>query len=179
MARTWKEMNEPMSLEEYAGEVPRPTPRPTPPANSWVQLPQHPEAGESGSGYYIYGTDETGRPGTAGNGQWGDPRAMQVITSVAGHLANGEKETPFGVGNISLQGGGLFKGHTEHQDGLGIDVRPPRLRGEQTGVNYRDPNYDRAATQRLVDAFRATGGSGHNLFQRSRYPGRDAGQARP
>jgi len=153
----WKDMKEPMSLEEYAGEVPRPTPPPARPSDSWVQLPQNPEAGEPGSGYYVYGTDDTGRDGTGANGQWGDPRTMQVITAVAGHLANGKDETPFGVGNISLQGGGYFKGHNTHRDGLGIDVRPARLRGEEGPVSYRDSKYDRAATQRLVDAFRATG----------------------
>lgn len=157
MGKTWKEMTEPVSLEEYAGETIRPIPRPDPPQISWVQLPQKPEAGESDSGYYVYGTDHTGRRGTGANGQWGEPKTMQVITSVAGHLANGKHETPFGVGNISLQGGGYFKGHNTHQDGLGIDVRPARIDKEKEGVSYHHADYDRAATQRLVDAFRATG----------------------
>lgn len=157
MGKTWKEMTEPVSLEEHSGEAIRPIQRPDPQQSSWVQLPQNPEAGESGSGYYVYGTDHTGRRGTSANGQWGEPKTMQVITSVAGHLANGKHETPFGVGNISLQGGGYFKGHNTHQDGLGIDVRPARTDKEELGVSYQHSKYDRAATQRLVDAFRATG----------------------
>jgi penicillin-insensitive murein endopeptidase len=156
-ARTWKEMNEPMSLEEYAGEVPRPIPRPTLPADAWVQLPQNPEAGESGSGYYTYGTDETKRPGTGANAQWGPPRTMQVISSVAGQLGNGQGETPFGVGNISLEGGRSFPPHEGHTDGLGMDIRPARQRGEPGRVDYRSPDYDRAATQRLLRAFIGTG----------------------
>jgi len=156
MGQRWNEMTEPLSLEEYAGV--RPTPRPTRPSDSWVQLPQNPEAGEPGSGYYVYGTDDTGRNGTAANGQWGEPRTMQVITSAASRLANGQYETPFGVGNISLQSGGPFKGHKGHKDGLSIDVRPPRLDKKETRVDYLDPKYDKAGTQRLVDALWASGG---------------------
>jgi hypothetical protein len=123
----------------------------------FTQLPQKPEAGESGSGYYAYGTDETERRGTGANGQYGDPRAMQVITSVAGQLANGPEETPFGVGNISLQDGRPFPPHGGHRDGLGIEVRPPRLDKEEYPVDFRHPQYDPEGTQRLVDAFRAAG----------------------
>lgn len=76
----------------------------------------------------------------------------------------GKEFTPFGVGNISLPGGGYFKGHSEHRDGLDIDVRPARTDGAQAPVTYKDPHYDRAATQRLIDAFRATGQVGAIYF---------------
>lgn len=185
----WKEMKEPESLEDYsarlaqeeerqprillaqagplaapqllAADAPRPTPRPSLPADSWVQLPQNPEAGEAGSGYGVYGTDLSGRQGTHANAQWGEPRTMQVIGAVAGQLANGPAETPFEVGNISLEGGKSFKGkygHSGHIDGLGIDVRPSRREGTEPGpLTYRSPNYDREATRRLIQAFQATG----------------------
>lgn len=126
----------------------------------WMQLPRSTdmEAGESGSGYYTYGTDQTHRPGTAADAQWGSPRVMQVIVAVASQLGNGRPYTPFGVGNISLRAGADFsRDHKGHTDGLGIDVRPARADSAQTGVTYQDPQYDREATQRLVDAFYATG----------------------
>ena len=126
----------------------------------WVQLPQSGdmEAGGPGSGYYTYGTDKTHRPGTAANAQWGLPKAMQVVTAVASQLGNGRSYTPFGVGNISLLNGADFSpDHKGHIDGLGIDVRPARVDGAQVGVSYQDNQYDREATQRLVDAFYATG----------------------
>jgi murein endopeptidase len=82
---------------------------------------------------------------------------MEVIGAVADRLATGDAYTPFGVGNISLPAGGPFKGHDGHKDGLGIDVRPARVDGAQQPVTYRDKQYDRAATQRMVDAFRASG----------------------
>jgi hypothetical protein len=170
----WDDMKEPELLEDYAarltqekedqplglsgGGQPLRIAQPVAARQGpFTQLPQKPEAGEFGSGYYTYGTDETDRPGTKANGQYGDPRVMQVITSVAGQLADGPVEIPFGVGNISLQDGGRFPPHREHRDGLGIDVRPPRIDKEERPVDFRHPQYDQAGTQRLADAIRVTG----------------------
>jgi len=82
---------------------------------------------------------------------------MEVISAVADRLATGASYTPFGIGNISLPTGGRFPPHRWHQDGLGVDVRPARTDSAQLPVTYRDQQYDRAATQRLIDAFHATG----------------------
>jgi hypothetical protein len=140
--------------------VPRPTPRPSRRSDFWVQLTQ-PETVEYGVGYGVYGTDLSGRQGTHGNAQYGEPRTMQVIDEVARHLAKGPEETPFEVGNISLEGGKSFKGkygHNGHMDGLSIDVRPARRQGAKPGpLNYRSADYDREATRRLLKAFIATG----------------------
>jgi hypothetical protein len=70
MARiTWKEMTKPVSLEEHSGETPRPaTPQPD---DSWYQLPQDPEKGETGSGYFTYGKMPDGMAGTKAGFQWG------------------------------------------------------------------------------------------------------------
>lgn len=164
--QTWKEMTEPLSLEEHAGEGARPIARPERASDNWVQLPQNPEPGESGSGYYTYGKMPPGMEGGKADYQWGEPRTMQVIQSVAGHLANGPQFTPFGVGNISLTGG--RKGdHQTHMDGLGVDVRPARkdgLTGESATVDYRHPNYDRAATRRLLEGFIGSGQTKSILF---------------
>jgi len=142
----------------------------------WVQLPQPDdlEAGEPGAGYYTYGTDKSGKPGTTANAQWGPPKTMQVIGAVAGKLANGDQYTPFGVGNISLQNGADFSGrygHKGHNDGLGIDVRPARTDGAQAPVTYTDPAYDPAATQRMVNAFRSTGQVSNIYFNDPRISG--------
>jgi penicillin-insensitive murein DD-endopeptidase len=144
-----------------------------PPSPEQVQLPlsEALESGEHGSGYYTYGTDPSGRPGTAANGQWGQPRTMEVIGAVADRLAMGDAYTPFGVGNISLQAAGPFKGHAGHQDGLGLDVRPARADGAELPVSYQEKQYDRAATQRLIDAFRATGQVDKIYFNDSRIQG--------
>lgn len=92
---------------------------------------------------------------------------MQVIGAVADKLATGERYTPFGVGNISLQNGADFSGkngHNDHNDGLSIDMRPARRDGAPLPVTYQSDQYDRDATQRLVDAFRSTGQVGTIYF---------------
>lgn len=170
----WSDMKEPETLEDYSARLTQAKEyRPMALSGGgqplrighavaarrgpFTQLPQKPEAGESGSGYYTYGTDETKRRGTGANGQYGRSKTMRVISSVAGRLANGLEETPFGVGNISLQDGRPFPPHGGHRDGLGIDIRPVRTDKKEDGVNFRDPKYDLAGTQRLVDALRAAG----------------------
>jgi len=109
----------------------------------FVQLPQSP----AGGGYYTYGTPARGA------GQYGVPDTISLIQSVARNWSG----TPFGVGNISLAKGGRFKGHGMHRDGTNIDVRPMRSDVAEVGTNWRSPSYDRAATQRLIDAFLASG----------------------
>jgi len=137
----------------------------------WIQLSQPGtlEAGEDGSGYYTYGTTPGGRPGSAY--QWGTLRTMQVIGAVADRLATGDQYTPFGVGNISLSDGAATGDHKGHRSGLEIDIRPARTDGAQLPVTYKDPQYDRAATQRLVDAFRGTGQVGAVYFNDPRIGG--------
>lgn len=100
--KLWKDMTKAISLEEHAGEVPRPIPRPPGP-ETWMQLLQQ------GVGYYVYGTDQTDRPGTTAKAQWGYPETIKFIQDVGATLAKGKESTPFGVGNVSLQGGGKFK----------------------------------------------------------------------
>lgn len=119
----------------------------------FTRLPQpgETEAGESGGAYKTYGTP------SGGAGQYGKTKAMQVITSASNALANSPQYTPLSIGNISLENGGIFPGHHGHMDGLNIDIRPARTDQANAPVTWKSPDYDSAATQRIVDAFRATG----------------------
>jgi murein endopeptidase len=58
----------------------------------------------------------------------------------------------FGVGNISVAGGLAF-GHKSHRKGLEVDVRPLRKDGRHDPVTFLSPDYDRYATQRLIQLF--------------------------
>lgn len=134
--------------------VPMPIPAPVQAQSGkrcgFLQLPQKP----AGDGYYTYGT-----PGR-GAGQYGVPDTISLIQDVAKNWSG----TPFGVGNISRAGGGKFGVHKSHRDGTNVDIRPMRSDGAPVGANWRLPGYDRAATQRLVDAFLATGRVRNILF---------------
>ena len=152
-----------MSLEEHvAGNVIRPTPRPVIPADNWIQLPQ--PSTKINSGYYLYGTDETEKPGTGRNGQYGEARTIKMIQDVGLELAKGAVRTPFGVGNISLSGGSEFYPHTSHRDGLGFDARPVRADGKAGNMDYRHSGYDREGTKRLFRTIIATGRAKSILF---------------
>ena len=109
----------------------------------FAQLPQNPKGG----GYYSYGTPARGA------GQYGIPGTIRLIEDVA-RQRNG---VPFGVGNISLAKGGRFDPHKSHRNGTDIDIRPLRSDGAGRPADWRQPGYDRAATQALIDAFRASG----------------------
>jgi murein endopeptidase len=102
-------------------------------------LPQSYEGG----GYYVYGT-----PGK-GAGQYAHPRMHTFLTMLASRWAAIDTRK-FGVGNISLAGGGRFEPHKTHRDGLGVDIRPIRKDGKHIGVSYKSPDYDRAATAKLM-----------------------------
>lgn len=104
-------------------------------------------------GYYNYGTPINGAA------QYALPEAIEVIEEVAKRWRDETGKPPFGVGNISKKTGEPYDGHTNHGDGIGIDIRPVRKDGKQVGgTNYEtDPAYDREATQRLVYIFLKTG----------------------
>lgn len=123
--------------------------------------------GDSSAGYYNYGTP------IDGEAQWALPEAIEVIEEVAKRWRDETGRPPFGVGNISKKTGEPYDGHTNHGDGVGIDIRPVRKDGKQVGgTNYKaDPAYDREATQRLVYMLLKTGRVEKILFNDSKVKG--------
>lgn len=105
-------------------------------------LPQAPEE----AGYYVYGTPINGAA------QFAHPNMMTLILSVEREWALIETRK-FGVGNISVADGLAF-GHKSHRKGLEVDVRPLRKDGRHVPVTFLSPDYDRYATQRLIQLFR-------------------------
>jgi penicillin-insensitive murein DD-endopeptidase len=118
------------------------------------QLPQE----LPNTGFYNYGTPDRGRA------QWGLSSTIDAIRDAASRWRD-TGASPFGVGNMSQQYGEAYDGHgSAHQDGTGVDIRPVRQDGKHEPVTWRDPAYDRNATQKLVDTLRATGRFGDILF---------------
>lgn len=113
-------------------------------SRGYFMLPQAPE----GAGYYVYGT-----PGR-GAGQYAHPQMMTVLCFVERQWQVGDHRK-FGIGNISLSGGGVFDPHESHQDGLQVDVRPLRRDGSHVPIKYFQSGYDRAATARLISIFQS------------------------
>jgi murein endopeptidase len=113
-------------------------------SRGYFMLPQAPED----AGYYVYGT-----PGEGG-GQYAHPAMLTILLFIERQW-QAIDHRKFGIGNISLAGGGRFKPHDSHKDGLQVDVRPLRKDGARVAVNYFQSGYDKAATSRLIALFRA------------------------
>jgi len=97
---------------------------------------------------------------TTARPKYGVPAAPYVVVEAASQWTE-EGRTPFSVGDLSRPDLSPWDDHSkrgDHTKGTGIDIRPIRTDGKNASVTYRDPAYDREATQRLVDTFRATGG---------------------
>jgi peptidoglycan hydrolase-like protein with peptidoglycan-binding domain len=96
---------------------------------------------------------------STGNGlaNWGTGATIgQLEAAGARIVAQGFGRLP--VGDVSLEHPGDIPGHTTHERGLDVDLRPIRDNRDQCrwGTNYRFASYDRAATRALIRAIRAT-----------------------
>ena len=91
--------------------------------------------------------------------RWGTARLVRVVRRVlVAHARRHPGARPVLVGDLSRPRGGDFGpryggiGHASHQNGLDVDVYYPRRDG-RPGIARRPEQVDRAAAQRLVDAF--------------------------
>jgi hypothetical protein len=107
------------------------------PDNGLVKLPV------SGVGYenYYY---EFGR-------KWGSLGAIYTIVSVAEIWAETGSGIDLMFGELSTRSGGNGGKHESHEDGIDVDLRPVRIDDQRAGVEYSYPEYDRAATQKLIE----------------------------
>jgi penicillin-insensitive murein endopeptidase len=108
----------------------------------YFMLPQAPED----AGYYVYGTP------LQGAGQYAHPSLMSVLFFIEREWQATDNRK-FGIGNISLAGGGRFRPHATHKNGLQVDIRPLRKDGAHVPVSYFQAGYDKDATMRLIEIF--------------------------
>ena len=99
---------------------------------------------ESGPGVYGY-KSETKRYGLA--------ETIAAIQEVAGIWNRRHPGRRFGVGDISLLGGGEIGGHASHERGVDIDVRPLRRDWQEGPIEYQSEDYSFERTQELIDLF--------------------------
>lgn len=113
-------------------------------SRGFFKLPQDPEQG--GYGYYTYGTPAHGA------GQFAHPKLLSLLNLVEFRW-QGKDARKIGIGNISLAGGAKFDPHEGHVSGLDVDIRPIRKDGLELPVRWSDSQYDRAATEMLINLF--------------------------
>ena len=96
-----------------------------------------------GTGFRTYGRANAGT-NQAGTGEFiAQLQALGIAWSASGHA-------PVAFGDISVPGGGPMAGHTGHQAGHEVDVRPFRTDGRNAQTSWRSANYDREATREFV-----------------------------
>lgn len=116
-----------------------------------VQLPT------SGQGFYSYSANK--------NKQFGLAKTIKAIQAIGAKWFSTHSAGPLiGIGNISLNGGGLMRPHKSHQRGLDVDIRLLRTDGAKVGITFRDASYSRQRTQDLVNVIRANGILSVNLI---------------
>jgi hypothetical protein len=91
-----------------------------------------------------------------GKANWGTGSAIGLLEAGAAGFARSVRGR-VAIGDISLEHGGNIGGHTTHEVGLDVDIRPIRdARNQCTwGTNWSFASYDRAATRILLKAIRA------------------------
>ena len=104
------------------------------------------EMPKEGAGFYCYGPEQK---------RYGLPEVVRAIARLGEQWQQAYPQGPrIGVGNISLQGGGLMPPHKSHQKGIDIDLRPVASSAQEISMTWRSPEYSRERTQALVNLIR-------------------------
>jgi len=126
-----------------------------------VQMPMAPEAKNAGfCGSHHYGPDKP--PGVDA---YASPQTACAMLSVAQKWKKDFCPDPsmgckIAWGDVSHRTKARFNGHVSHTDGDCIDIRPLR-KGEfnDSGITYKNSNYDREKTKQLIDLLKSSGAS--------------------
>jgi murein endopeptidase len=121
--------------------------RPTQDKRGFFMLPQTPME----SGYYTYGMMDK-KPDRGGY-QYPHPIMMQAILRVALEWQAIDRRR-IGIGNISRADSFDDDDHDSHLNGLQVDVRPVRKDGLEMPVTWKDHQYDKEATSKVIELFR-------------------------
>jgi peptidoglycan hydrolase-like protein with peptidoglycan-binding domain len=120
--------------------------------NNGCRMP-HPEVNTqlplSGTGYYSYKKDFRHK-------QYGLSETIAALKDIGVRWAAAHSSGPrYGIGEISLQGGGCISGHASHQMGIDVDLALMRKDGVEGHSNYLDKStYSQSLTQELVNLIR-------------------------
>jgi hypothetical protein len=121
--------------------------RPVQDKRGFFMLPRSPME----SGYYNYGLMDK-KPDRGGY-QYPHPIMMQAILRVALEWQAIDRRR-IGIGNISRADSFDDDDHDSHLDGLQVDVRPVRKDGLEMPVTWKDHQYDKEATAKVIELFR-------------------------
>jgi peptidoglycan hydrolase-like protein with peptidoglycan-binding domain len=100
-------------------------------------------------------TQLTDGPGVYGyysaSKRYGLRQTVEALREVGAIWARRFPGRRYGVGDISLQGGGDIDGHASHEKGVDADIRLLRIDWVESQTVYTSDDYSRSRTQELID----------------------------
>jgi len=103
--------------------------------------------------------------------QFGTPKTIDTILSVASAYSLVNPGLAIGVGDISFKDGRTMPPHASHIRGIDADFRPLRKDGKRLPVTIHDPDYSRESTALLISQFLANSNVKRILFNDGSIPG--------
>lgn len=125
-------------------------------AAGFVQLPQ------GTADFYTY---------SAPDRQYGTQKAIDTVQEVAKAIHAANAGLTFSVGDISFVDGAPMPPHTAHRLGRNIDIRPIRKDGQDKPVSYKSADYDRSATNVVIQEYLAHANVTKVIFNDSKISG--------
>lgn len=83
--------------------------------------------------------------------RWGRKETVDALYEVGRILARRYPGRRYGVGDISLYGGGDIDGHASHELGVDADLRLIRKDWAESATTWESSNYSREHTQEFID----------------------------
>lgn len=125
----------------------------------WIPLDDGDKDASAGLGYYNF---EKSDP-SDGDFYYGTNWLVDIIKCAGkkyndDYLAANPAKPVIWVNDLSLKDG-TKKDHTEHQTGLGVDIRLPKNDGSSGGITYNSTDYDRDTARAMIKAFRSCEGT--------------------
>lgn len=97
------------------------------------------------------------------NSHFATQTVHDLLIKLAGLWHELHPERLISIGQISHKGGGLFKPHAQHKNGVEADARLFRKDGKNLPCTIDDPQYDRELTREFVKFVRANANM-HRIF---------------
>lgn len=121
-------------------------------ADKPVKGPVNKQLPDSGDGFTTYGPR---------NMQYGTEQTVKNMQEIAARYKERTGKT-LEIGDLSAKGGAKTDRHKTHTNGANVDIRPPSKNGGPS--NWKNADYDRDATRKLIQEIKRTNPNAKILF---------------
>lgn len=97
------------------------------------------------------------------NSHFATQTTHDLLIKIAGLWHELHPDNPISIGQISHKGGGEFKPHKQHRDGIEADMRPLRKDGQDHPTDFTKAEYSRELTREFVKLLKSNA-TMHRVF---------------